>query len=128
MQGSLKPFSTDRKQLPDHPQKPPRSDSCLNWNVLFEPCLPADARRLAILHELGYLPFSQSGGALLFHLTSKLYERNSLAIMTNLGFTAWASMFYNNLRGTRYAGTCLHRPIKMLHKMIKNPKEHSRIG
>ena len=27
-----------------------------------------------ILDELGYLPFSQAGGALLFHLLSKLYE------------------------------------------------------
>jgi DNA replication protein DnaC len=30
---------------------------------------------LLILDELGYLPFSASGGALLFHLLSKLYER-----------------------------------------------------
>jgi DNA replication protein DnaC len=29
---------------------------------------------LVILDELGYLPFSQAGGALLFHLLSKLYE------------------------------------------------------
>ena len=37
---------------------------------------------LVILDELGYLPFSQAGGALLFHLISKLYERTSLAITT----------------------------------------------
>ena len=39
---------------------------------------------LVILDELGYLPFSASGGALLFHLLSKLYERASVAITTNL--------------------------------------------
>ena len=39
---------------------------------------------LVILDELGYLPFSQAGGALLFHLLSKLYERTSVAITTNL--------------------------------------------
>jgi DNA replication protein DnaC len=33
-----------------------------------------------ILDELGYLPFSASGGALLFHLLSKLYERTSVVI------------------------------------------------
>ena len=32
-----------------------------------------------VLDELGYLPFSADGGALLFHLISKLYERVSLS-------------------------------------------------
>ncbi len=48
---------------------------------------------LVILDELGYLPFSASGGALLFHLMSKLYEGTSVVITTKLSFSEWASVF-----------------------------------
>ena len=48
---------------------------------------------VVILDELGYLPFSQKGGALLFHLISQLHETTSVIITTNLAFSEWGKLF-----------------------------------
>ena len=73
-----------------------------------------------VLDELGYLPFSRNGGQLLFHLVSKLYERTSLIITTNLPFERWVEV----LGSERLTGATLDRLTHRCHIIESNGESY----
>lgn len=63
---------------------------------------------ILVLDELGYLPFSKNGSQLIFHLISKIHQKTSLIITSNLAFSEWSNIFLDKKMTTALLDRVCH--------------------
>ena len=57
---------------------------------------------LIICDEWGYVPMDIDGSRLLFQVISECYEQKSIILTTNIEFSKWTSIFYDEQMTTSY--------------------------
>ena len=63
---------------------------------------------LLICDEWGYLPFDSEGSQLLFQVIADCYEKRSLIITTNIEFSKWNGIFYDDQLTAALIGRLVH--------------------
>jgi DNA replication protein DnaC len=63
---------------------------------------------LFVLDELGYVPFDKLAADLLFSFVSKVYERRSLIVTTNLAFARWNEVFLDDTAAAAVIDRVVH--------------------
>ena len=83
---------------------------------------------LLICDEWGYIPFDQDGSQLLFQVISECYERRSLAITTNLEFSKWNSIFYDEKLTSAIIDRIIHHSHLLIFTGSSYRLKHSTIN
>lgn len=95
-----------------------------NLNKLFKQLEKAD---LLICDEWGYIPLDRQGAQLLFQVISSCYEKKSVVITTNLEFSKWNGIFFDE----KLTSAIIDRLVHFGHLLIFSGKsyrlEHSKI-
>lgn len=71
---------------------------------------------LLICDEWGFVPFEKNGAQLLFQVISECYERRSVIITTNLEFSKWNAIFYDE----KMTSAIIDRLIHHSHLLVFN--------
>jgi DNA replication protein DnaC len=79
-----------------------------------------EKHHLLILDEFGYVPFSKTGAEFLFEVVSRVYERSSIIMTTNLPFEAWTEVLGNE----RLTGALLDRLTHRVHIIEANGESY----
>jgi DNA replication protein DnaC len=61
-----------------------------------------------VVHELGYLPMDQTSAHWIFQVVSRRYERGSIVLTSNRGFSDWGAVFADQVVAAAILNRLLH--------------------
>ena len=70
---------------------------------------------LLICDEWGYIPFEKEGSQLLFQIISECYEKRSVILTTNLEFSKWDGIFYDEKLTSAIIDRLVHHSHLLVH-------------
>lgn len=74
-----------------------------------------DKADLLICDEWGYIPFEKEGSQLLFQIISECYEKRSVILATNLEFSKWDGIFYDEKLTSAIIDRLVHHSHLLVH-------------
>jgi len=81
-----------------------------------------------ILDEFGYVPYDRTGAQLLFDYLSEIHERKSVILNTNLEFSRWVNVLYDEQMTAALVGRLMHHCYLLLFPGENNRLRESSIN
>jgi len=87
-----------------------------------------DKASLIILDEWGYVPYDRTGAQLLFDYLSGIHESKSIILNTNLEFSRWVNVLYDEQMTAALVGRLMHHCYLLLFPGENNRLRESSIN
>lgn len=83
---------------------------------------------VVILDEWGYVPYDRTGAQLLFDYLSEIHEKKSIILNTNLEFSKWVNVLYDEQMTAALVGRLMHHCHLLLFPGENNRLRESSIN
>ena len=83
---------------------------------------------ILILDEFGYVPYDRTGAQLLFDYLSEIHEQKPVILNTNLEFSQWVNVLYDQRMTTALIGRLTHHVELILFPGVNNRLRESSIN
>lgn len=91
-------------------------------------CEKLNSAQILILDEFGYVPYDRNGSQLLFDYLSEIHEQKSVILNTNLEFSQWVNVLYDQRMTTALIGRLTHHVELILFPGVNNRLRESSIN